>query len=373
MTTSVLLHDPFRGVRALAAFLELPDDVYHGDPAYVPQAREDVMAALQRREHLRTQRAWVATVDDVPVARLVARRSPSLCDAAGRPLGLLGFFEAREEPEGHEAARLLFTEAVAWLQENGAGRIVGPMETDTWHRHRLNVGPFDDPPFLLEPYNPAYYPQIWEASGFEVLEDWLSKQVDPTAVVAHLQPRAAAAREMGYRVQALDLRRLGEELRRVYRLSREIFADNFLYTEIPEEDFLALYGGTRALLDPDLVLFAVSPQGEDAGFLFAYPDRFRAVAAMRGRHGLLAKLRYHRLRDDTEAVDFKTLGVLPGHRRAGVAALLMHEGHLRAQGKGYRAANHCLFRAGNPSGEMDGGAGRILRRYRMYAWPSTPE
>jgi GNAT superfamily N-acetyltransferase len=356
----------------LAAFLGLPDDVYHGDPGYCAVPREDVMAGLQRREFLRAQRAWVAVVDDVPVARLVARLSPGLRDDQGRPVGLLGFFEAVEGPEGKDGALRLLAEGAGWLRAAGAGRIVGPMDGDTWHRHRLNVGPFDDPPFLLEPYNPPYYPEIWDEAGFQVLESWFSRQVDPAAVVAHLEPRAVAARAAGYRLRTLDLGRFTEELRLLYRLSRIIFADNFLYMEIPEEDFLALYTGSRALLDPDLVLFARSPQGEDAGFLFAYPDRFQAVAAMRGSRGLFAKLRFLRHRAETDAVDFKTLGVLPEHRRAGVAALLMHEGHLCAQGKGYQVANHCLLREGNPSGDLDGGAGRVLRRYHLYELPSDP-
>jgi GNAT superfamily N-acetyltransferase len=324
------------------------------------------MAGLQRREFLKSQRAWVAAVDDFPVARLVARRSPTLRDGQGRPLGLLGFFEAMDEPEGKEGALALLAEGIRWLRETGAGQIVGPMDGDTWHRHRLNVGPFDDPPFLLEPYNPPSYPEIWEEAGFQVLASYFSKQVDPAAVVAHLQPRAAAARSAGYRLRRLDMGRFAEELRLLYRLSRTIFAENLLYTEIPEEDFLALYAGSRGLLDPDLILFAGSPQGEDVGFLFAYPDHFRAVAAMRGSRGLLAKLRFLRHRAEAEAVSFKTLGVLPEHRRAGIAALLMHEGHLRAQGKGYSLVNHCLFREGNPSGDLDGGAGRVLRRYHLY-------
>lgn len=326
------------------------------------------MAGLHRREFLRAQRSWVAAVDDLPVARLVARRSPVLKDEQGLPLGMLGFFEAMDGPEGREGALGILAEGVRWLRETGAGEIVGPMDGDTWHKHRLNVGPFDDPPFLLEPYNPAFYPQLWEEAGFQVLESYFSKQVDPAAVVTHLEPRAAAAREAGYRLQALDKSRFREELRRFYRLSRSIFAGNFLYTDIPEDELIALYAESKGLLDPDLILFALSPQGEDAGFLFAYPDHIRAVTAMRGRRSLLAKLRFLRHRGEAEAVDFKTLGVLPEHRRSGVAGLLMHEGHVRAQAKGYGAANHCLFRGGNPSGDLDGGAGRVLRRYHLYRW-----
>jgi len=241
------------------------------------------------------------------------------------------------------------------------------MDGDTWHRYRLNVGPFDEPPFLMEPYNPSYYEPLWTANGFVPLERYYSKRVEPATVVAHLEEKRRSALAAGYRLRPLDPRRFRQELRTIYDLSRPIFSRNFLYTEIPEEEFYRLYAGARGLIDPDLVWFAQAPSGEDVGFLFTYPDYFRAVAAMRGERGPLAKLRFLRHRKEADAVDFKTLGVLSGHRRSGVAAALFHEGHRQAMEKGYRAANHCLFREGNPSGELDGGAGRVTRTYVLYA------
>jgi GNAT superfamily N-acetyltransferase len=240
------------------------------------------------------------------------------------------------------------------------------MDGDTWHKHRLSVGPWDDPPFLLEPYNPRYYPDLWEAHGFQVLETYASKRVEPELVAAHLEPKRRGALAAGYRLRRIDPRRFRDELRRIYAMSRAIFARNFLYTDIPEEEFLSLYAGARNLIDPDLVLIAEAPSGEDAGFLFAFPDRFRAVAAMRGRRDPLALARFLFHRGEVDAVNFKTIGVLPAHRKAGLGAALMGEGHRVAMEKGYRAANHCLFREGNPSGEMDGGTGRVMRRYRLY-------
>lgn len=322
-----------------------------------------MLAGLTRRELAGRQLARVVLEDGKPVARLVARLSPQLRDEQGRPYGMLGFFEALDRPE---AVARLFEEAAAWLRQAGAGPIVGPMDGDTWHRYRLNVGPFAEPPFLLEPYNPPYYETLWEGWGFRVLERYFSKQVETAAVVAHLEGRQRAAHEAGYRLRRIDLGRFEDELRLLYRLSKVLFSGNFLYTEIPEEEFLALYADSRPILDPDLIWFAEAADGQPVGFLFAYPDRFRAVAAMRGERGWLAKLRFLLNRRSAGAVDFKTLGVLPGHRRAGVAASLFHRGHAVALEKGFRTANHCLFREGNPSGDLDGGAGRLLRRYHLY-------
>jgi len=357
--------------RGLEPFFGLATKVYRGDPWYNAPARKDVRASLFRADFTETQRAWVAldgARGNHPVARIVARRSPALRDGAGLPYGLLGFFEAVAGAE--EAVGRLFDEAVRWLKEAGAGEVLGPMDGDTWHKHRLSVGPWDDPPFLLEPYNPRYYPALWEAHGFEVLESYASKRVEPGLVAAHLEPKRQAALDAGYRLRRLDTRRFREELRRVYELSRVIFARNFLYTDVPEEEFLALYAGACSLIDPDLVWFAEAPGGGDAGFLFAYPDRFRAVAALRGRRDPLALLRFLLLRNEVDAVNVKTIGVLPQHRRAGLGAALIGQAHRVALEKGYRAANHCLFREGNPSGEMDGGTGRLLRRYHLYRFSS---
>lgn len=354
--------------RALEAFLGLPEAVYRDDPDYNAPVREEVVADLRRPEFDGAQRALVAMDGRRRLARLVARRSPTLRDERGLPYGMLGFFEAVEGPQGREAARRLFDEGISWLRETGAGAVLGPMDGDTWHKHRLNVGPFDDRPFLMEPYNPPGYPPLWEDAGFQVLERYSSTRVSTEAVADHLEPKREAALAAGYQLRPLDLGRFDEDLRLLYRLSRLIFAGNFLYTEIPEEEFLALYAGSRRLLDPRLVWFARSPEGEDVGFLFAFPDRFRAVAAMRGKRGPLAKLRYLMRRNEVDAVNFKTLGVLPEHRRAGLAGALMGQGHREAAALGFRRANHCLFREGNPSGTLDGGTGRLLRRYHLYRY-----
>ena len=345
--------------RNLETFLGLASEVYPVAPT-----RKDVLASLFRPDFSGAQRAWVALDGGRPVARIVARRSPTLQDESGLPYGMLGFFEAL--PGSETAVAQLFEESIAWLRKTGAGAVIGPMDGDTWHKHRLNVGPWDDPPFLLEPWNPPYYPALWESHGFTVLERYLSKRVEAGLVADFLEPKRQAALAAGYRLRRLDPARFREELRTIYSISVRIFARNFLYTDIPEEEFFALYAGARSLLDPDLVWFAQSPSGEDVGFLFAFPDRFRAVAAMRGRRDPLALLRFFLHRNEADAVNMKTVGVLPEHRRAGLAAALMGQGHRMAREKGYRFANHCLFREGNPSGEMDGGTGRVMRKYHLY-------
>ncbi len=354
--------DPRAGVPRL--FFALPARIYRRDPRYVAPFPDAVLASLRRPEFDGRQLGLVALESGQPIARLVARRSPTLRDPRGRPYGTLGFFEAldRRRPVG-----ALFDAAIDWLRERGVGPIVGPMDGDTWHSYRLNVGPFAERPFLMEPYNPPYYAELWQRRGFEVLEHYCSKRVDDlAAAAAAMAPGLARAEAAGYRFESLEIDRFEDELDRLYELSCAIFAGNFLYTEISRDRFLELHRGNRALLDPELVSFARAPDGRDAGFLFGFPDRFRAVAAMRGRRGLWGRLHHLAAGRRVDTVNLKSLGVTPGDRRSGLAAALMHRAYRTAQRQGYTRANLCLILDGNPSARLDGETGTVLRRYHLY-------
>ena len=350
--------------QALRPFLDLPRTIYRNDPHYTAPFRASVVASLGRPEFLGRQQALVSMEGGAAVARLVARVSPVLEDEDGRPIGMISFFEALDRMDG---VRPLFAAALAWLRDQGANTVVGPMDGDTWHRYRLSVGPFEEPPFLMEPYNPSYYPALFEACGFGLLEKYYSLRVDDADAAARaLAPRLNRVLDAGYRLETLRKDRFEKELTRIHRLSRTLFRGNFLFSDIDQESFLQLYAGSKSLIDDDLVLFAVAPDGRDAGFLFSLLDRQRAVKAMRGSTSLLAKLRFFLLKDRVDTLNLKSLGVLEEHRRIGLGAALMHCAYARARDRGLAHVNLCLIKQDNPSGRLDGGLGRQLRRYHLY-------
>jgi GNAT superfamily N-acetyltransferase len=351
-----------------ADFARLPELVYARDPRYCAPSKH---ALAERLERLATGggaeqlEAWVARDVDGPLARAGVHFSPDRRDPAGRRWGAIGWFEALPRPD---AVRLLLDRALAWLAERGAEIAYGPLDGDTWHRYRFNLGPFERAPFLLEPYNPPDYPELWRESGFAPVEEYFSKRIDaPERVLELLRPKAETARAAGYEIVPFEPRAFEREIGRLHALSRRIFAGNFLYSDLPLAPFQALYAGTRPLVDPRLVAFARAPGGEDAGFLFALPDRIGAVRAMRGDSGWGAKFRFFLGRRTRVAVNVKSAGVLEEHRRHRVAAALMHHVYEELVGAGYRVTNHCLIRAANPSDALDCGVGTPLRRYALYA------
>lgn len=321
----------------------MPAALYSSEPSGTAPLRAAVERNLARVEFQGAQQAFVVFVDDRPAGRIVARLSPSLKDDHGAPFGLLGFFECRND---ETASRALFDAAIAWLRERGAGRVVGPMDGDTWHRYRVNVGPFRRPPFPLEPWNPSYYAALWERGGFTALETYSSKWIDDVSVLLPaLEPGLARSEARGVRVRRLHRDSLRDELALVHDLSSRIFADALLYSPISRDQFLALYAGMERFLDPELVLFAETDSGDPVGFVFAYDDPARP------------------------AVHYKTIGVLSEWRRPGVAHALSHHVYAAALRRGRPQGNHALMRDDNRSQALDQGYGEQFRRYVLYEWP----
>lgn len=352
--------------RAFSLFLDLPEDVYRADTFYCRLPRSSVFKDVMRDAFRGSQRVLIARRSGQTVARVVARRSGELTDDAGRPLGMLGFFEAFDDQEAVDA---LLDASICWLKGEGALNVVGPMNGDTWHSYRFNVGPFDSPPFLMEPYNPPYYPMLWERFGFTRLETYYSQHVEDARSLMDSQvERHDRALANDYTMRRLDKGRFRQELETIYRLSRDSFADNFLYTEIPFDEFARMYMGARRLMDPDLTWFAVAPDGTDAGFLFGLPDEHRAVAAMRGRRDPLTLLRFAMARGKAEAVNIKTAAVAKAHRRMGLFAALTFCTCREALKKGYSAVNLCLIKEDNPSGALADSLADVLRRYVLYQY-----
>lgn len=363
---AVCITDVTTDERALRPFLDLPASVYEDDPYFCASPRSAVLTDLRRDAFAGAQRIFVAEDDGRPVARVVARRSHKLTDDAGRPLGTLGLFEALDHPE---AVKELFETSIGWLRDTGAGTVVGPMNGDTWHSYRLSIGPFDYPPFLMEPYNPRYYPELWERCGFTTLESYYSQRVeDVQALMNGLERKHERALSNGYTMRQLDSSRFLEELETIYDLSRESFADSFLYSEIPLREFIDMYAGAKRLVDPELTWFAHAPDGSAAGFLFVLPDKLRAVAAMRGRRDALALLRFALARGKADAFNIKTAGVARAHRRMGLFAALTFCACGAAVRKGYRVVNLCLIKEGNPSGALADSLAKVLRRYVLYKY-----
>ena len=263
----------------------------------------------------------------------------------GARLGCIGGFAAMD---GTVACRLL-DGAVAALAAAGCRNVVGPMNGNTWRRHRFVIESDGRGPFLLEPRNPPEHPRWWQDAGFSVLSCYSSSVIalddDTPTIPAGLAERLHRS---GVVVRDLAAEKYDDELRAIHAVSVKSFASNFLYTPLDLDAFLDAYRKVRDKVEPGLVRLA-EKDGVPCGFVFALRD-WEAVA-----------------RGEQPAVIVKTLAVDPAARCAGLGSLLVEQVHEQARAMGFHQAIHALQFQDNSSLKITGRHhGRVFRRYALF-------
>lgn len=265
----------------------------------------------------------------------------------GHRLGYVGHYAAT-----NDAAQELLERACARLTGQGCTLAVGPVDGNTWQRYRFLTERSSEPVYFLEPDNPDDWPRQFTAFGFTPLAHYHSA-VNPDLSVAdpRMTMRAQRVQDHGITLHTLEADRFEEELRRVHALSLLSFRDNFLYSPISEEDFLAQYSALHRHLRPDLVLLA-EKGSELVGYLFGIPDLLRP---QRG--------------EPMNTAILKTMAVHPEHTGVGLGGLLMARFHEAARQAGFSRAIHALFHESNRSGRLSAHSAHIFRRYTLFAHP----
>jgi GNAT superfamily N-acetyltransferase len=269
---------------------------------------------------------------------------------ADHRLGLIGHYAVAEQ----EAADPLLQLACEQLVAHGCTLAVGPMDGNTWQRYRLLTERGTEPIFFLEPDNPDHWPGHFRQQGFTALAQYYSAvntDLDrPQPRIAEIAKRVAG---QGITLRSLHADRFEEELRAIHALSLASFRDNFLYTPIGQEEFVAQYRGIQPHVQPQLVLLA-EQRRRLVGFLFAIPDLLQA------QHG-----------EPINTAIIKTMAVHPDCGGAGLGSLLMARCHEMAYKLGYTRAIHALMHEDNRSGKISRRTAQPIRRYTLFARPLT--
>jgi hypothetical protein len=349
------------------AFAALGWREQRADPARIPESPASVVAQLGAGHPFYAHgsaRAFLVERGGEVVARCLAIANEHARDEAGRQVGYVGFWESRDDSG---AARAVLDAACDWLRTaHDVRQVVGPMNFSTWYSYRLSDPATHDRPSLwLEPRTAPHAPALWQAAGFAPAHGYCSMDFDAADQPA--PSKLAAIQAAGYTTRAADLDRWDQELRLVFELSLAGFAGNLHYTPVTWEEFVPMYDGVQRIVDPRLVRFVVSPEGEEVAFLFAIPNYARAALAMNGRSGLLGKLAFRRNMRHADTVLLKTVATLPAHRAKGLGNLLTKEVVDAGAAGGRRRMAWMLMHDDNHSTAMAAAAkAGVARRYVLY-------
>lgn len=254
------------------AFLQLPQQLFANDLRWIPESPAAVRAAFsQGNRWFDSNHAWLGVIPGV--ARLAGFCYPDM-RIDGKPAAFFGYFDCLPDLQ---ACRSLFVEMEHWARSQGAQVVYGPINFSTFGQYRLRLDNFNRAPFVGEPYNPEWYPELVQQLGYQLSHQYSSELLGDTRVlltdVGDKYARQAAALTDDLTLRPLTAEVWNSNLDQLYPLVHSIFADNFAFTPIDEDSFRG--GFSRSVtrqLCPKTSVVAFGHNENIAGFFLCYPD-----------------------------------------------------------------------------------------------------
>jgi hypothetical protein len=301
---------------------------------------------------------WRQLVDHAPDLHLCAFSSAGKVEAHAslwwkdapsyqeHRVGVIGHYASSSS----EAASALLAAVTQELKEQTCTIAIGPMDGNTWRRYRFVVDAGTEPTFFLEPTNAQEWPIEWEQAGFAPLAQYISAiNTDLSQTDDRMARVSEKLKDEGVRIRAAVSSAMPSELTRIYGLSQVAFTKNFLYTELPEQAYLAQYTRLLPHIRPELLLLA--ERGADlVGFLFAIPDLAQAA---RGQV--------------IDTFIIKTVAILPDPSLAGLGALMAAQVQQTGRSLGFRRCIHALMYESNVSRNTSRRYAHPMRRYAVFS------
>ncbi|MFL5274547.1 MAG: N-acetyltransferase [Anaeromyxobacteraceae bacterium] len=322
-------------------FIRFQWKVYEGDLHWVSPL------LMERREFL--DPAKNPFYDHADVALFVARRGREVVGRIaavedrnfnafhGSKTAYFGLYESVNDPG---VAAALFKAAKDWARWRGLDTLLGPLNLSTNYEVGLLVEGFDSDPYVMMPYNPRYYGELFEACGIKKTKDLFawerSARTAPPERFMRIADKIAAHEEIT--IRSANFKDFASEAERIKEIYNAAWEKNWGFVPMTSAEFDKMAKDLKQMAVEDLIVIA-EHRGEPVAFSITVPDFNQALKKVNGRltrFGLpvgLAKLLWHARKIDR--VRLIALGVKTGWRRRGLDAVLIVEAIRRANALGY--------------------------------------
>lgn len=364
------------GRAGLRRFVDVPFRLRDRDPSgwagWVPPLRvmvRDTLASSNPFWRVAERALFVAERDGKPVGRVAAIENRSHNRHHGDRVGFFGFFDCARDPE---AAAALLGRAESWLADRGLDRARGPISPSMNHESGLLVEGFQAPPAIMTPWNPEYYGDLVEASGYAPARDLLAFDIpaDGRLAIPERVGRLAerTRRSTGVTFRTLDVKTLESEARKVLELYCEAWEGNWGFTPPTWEEFWHTARDLRTVLLPEYS-FVAEVDGEIVGFMMVVRDLNRVLRDVpSGRLWPTTLVRLARGLPRVRHGRIVLLGMRRAHRHHGLFPLFAWEAARLAHRTGFAGAEASWVLEGNAAliAPLEAMGLRAHKRWRIY-------
>ena len=268
---------------------------------------------------------------------------------ANNHIGCIGEFVALDKQSGIELAQ----KAVEVLEKKNVKVIYGPMNETTWSQYRCLKYSNGEPLFLLEKVGEEIENDIFIGAGFDLAYEYSSTKgkIKDAYTSDFLDKLKKELDDNGITIRCFDKEKAQEDLKSIFKVAMYGFSHNPLYTDIPEELFIAQYSKYIEICDQDFILIAEKDK-KAIGFLFAMPD-FNEVK--------------NQGKSKTETLILKTIAVLPEYENYSIGSCMLDMIRNKALEKGFVNWIFAFMYMNNTSQRMSKRNNTyLLRKYALY-------
>ena len=317
------------GRKLLREFINLPFELYGNDPNWVPPVKYFQKELFNRKKHPFYEHSDVSVflarnMEGRVVGRIVSIVNHAHNDYHKERTGFFGFLEAVKD---EELFSLLLSAAEEKLRTAGMDKARGPMNFSTNEECGLMIKGFDSPPLIMMTYNPPWYADMLEETGYEKLKDLYAYYLDSGVLDYSRISRVAGLvrKRTNAVVRDISVKHIHKEVPVIMDIYNECWEDNWGFVPMTQREMDMMADELKMIMIPELAPI-VEIDGKPVAFAVAIPDANQAFKRAGGNliRAVLA-LKVPLFRTRINQVRVLLLGVRKAYRGRGLEALLIDE------------------------------------------------
>lgn len=322
---------PVENQKMIDEFHRVPDIIYANDQNYIAHIRQDLEKIFDPKKNKLFKEGkairWVFYNDKSQIiGRLAAFVNPKTAHTETQPTGGVGFFESIDD---QQVANFIFEKGKKWLKEQGMEAMDGPVNfgerNQFWGCLTKN---FTDMNSYAMNYNPSYYPELFEAYGFQT---YFNQYLYTRPVYEKIEEVFARKHERLLSSESITVKTsVGSSL--------EEIADNFLkvyngawgghdnFKVMERKQALKIMKSMKPVMDKRILIFAFDKKSEPIGFFINLPELNEIFRFVNGNLNWLGKLKflYHKWKGTPTTMVGIVFGVVREWHGRGVEGAMIH-------------------------------------------------
>lgn len=358
------------------AFIRFPWTVYKDDPKWVPHLLIERSEFLDPSKNPFFDHAEVAYFgaykDGVMIGRIAAIVNHAHNQFHQDHVGFFGLFECKNDLE---AAHALFSATADFLKSKGMTTMRGPMNVSTNDECGLLIDGFDEPAVVMMTYNPTYYIDLLENTGFVKSKDlWAHKIDHPTAIPERLKRGIdLILKRNEFTIRTINMKDFNGEVRKIRDIYNSAWEKNWGFVPMTDAEFDHLGKQMKQILDPEF-LFIAEHKGRPVGFSLTIPNINDALIHIKNGRLLpfgIFKLLWHTRKSAVKSLRVLTLGITKEHRSSGMDVVFYYKTYEAAVKRGIQWAEMSWILEDNTpmNRALERMGAKVYKKYRIYDKP----